>query len=152
MTSNSKSEGCDSISGLRRSSPQNGNIRGSDRRLLPNWFRVSRIWCPETLRRIARARQRRAFLLLAGVLSLTSGLAGWRRSADRASLRANSLLTGNLTGKFAIPRPPGADLKQKTPAPQPLLIKFPTKINRENISKNREISERNSDFKAGRAA
>jgi hypothetical protein len=32
-------------------------------------------------------------------LSLDEGLAGWRRSADRACLHANSLLTGNLQGK-----------------------------------------------------
>src|ERR1700726_4349260 len=31
-----------------------------------------------------------------------SGLAGWRRSADRTRLPANSLLTGNFTGKSAI--------------------------------------------------
>jgi hypothetical protein len=33
---------------------------------------------------------------------------GWRRSADRTRLQANSLLTGNFTGNFAIsglPRP-----------------------------------------------
>src|SRR5258708_27061024 len=29
-------------------------------------------------------------------------MAGWRRSADRACLQANSLLTGNFTGKFVI--------------------------------------------------
>ena len=28
--------------------------------------------------------------------------AGWRRSADRTCLHANSLLTGNFTGKLAI--------------------------------------------------
>src|SRR5712664_296529 len=28
--------------------------------------------------------------------------AGWRRSADRTGLQANSLLTGNFTGNFAI--------------------------------------------------
>src|SRR5260370_39453723 len=31
-----------------------------------------------------------------------AGLVGWRRSADRTRLRANSLLTGNFTGKNAI--------------------------------------------------
>jgi hypothetical protein len=29
-------------------------------------------------------------------------LPGWRRSADRTRLQANSLLTGNFTGKIAI--------------------------------------------------
>jgi hypothetical protein len=32
----------------------------------------------------------------------TSRLPGWRRSADRTGLHANSLLSGNLTGNFAI--------------------------------------------------
>src|SRR6202048_618059 len=34
--------------------------------------------------------------------SLKRGLPGWRRSADRTRLHANSLLTGNFTGNFAI--------------------------------------------------
>ncbi|MEH2567751.1 hypothetical protein V1289_007378 [Bradyrhizobium sp. AZCC 2289] len=34
-----------------------------------------------------------------------AGMRGWRRSADRTRLHANSLLTGNFTGKFAIWRP-----------------------------------------------
>jgi hypothetical protein len=49
-----------------------------------------------------KTRQWRAFLLLSGLVSQRSELAGWRRSADRTCLQANSLLTGNLTGKFAI--------------------------------------------------
>ena len=56
----------------------------------------------ETERQIAKARHWRAFLLLLGASSPTSGVAGWRRSADRTRLRADSLLTGNLTGKIAI--------------------------------------------------
>ena len=32
----------------------------------------------------------------------SAGMAGWRRSVDRASLQPDSLLTGNFTGKFAI--------------------------------------------------
>jgi hypothetical protein len=31
-----------------------------------------------------------------------AGMGGWRRSADRTGLQANSLLTGNFTGKIAI--------------------------------------------------
>jgi len=30
-----------------------------------------------------------------------AGMRGWRRSADRARLQPNSLLTGNFTGKIA---------------------------------------------------
>ena len=33
--------------------------------------------------------------------SLKRGMPGWRRSADRTCLQANSLLTGNFTGNFA---------------------------------------------------
>jgi hypothetical protein len=42
------------------------------------------------------------FSAIAGGQVLTGGPPGWRRSADRAGLRANSLLTGNFTGNFAI--------------------------------------------------
>jgi hypothetical protein len=31
-----------------------------------------------------------------------NGLPGWRRSADRTTLHANSLVSGNFTGNFAI--------------------------------------------------
>src|ERR1700694_5916730 len=48
----------------------------------------------ETPRRIAKARQWRAFLRLLDVNSQTAALPGWRRSADRTRLHANSLLTG----------------------------------------------------------
>jgi hypothetical protein len=60
-------------------------------------------------------------------------LAGWRRSAYRTSLKANSLQTGNLSGKIAglPPKPPVS--KQETLVPQRLLEQFPSQINRENI-------------------
>ena len=58
----------------------------------------------------------------------------------------NSLLTGKITGNFAISRLLEAIPKRKAPVPQPLLGKFPTKINRENFSKNREILVRNREF------
>jgi hypothetical protein len=56
----------------------------------------------ETDNQFAKARYWRAFLRLLGVVSLSVGLVGWRRSADRTRLQANSLLTGNFTGNFAI--------------------------------------------------
>jgi hypothetical protein len=64
---------------------------------------------------------------------------GWRRSADRARLHAISLLSGNLTGNFAILRHLEKVLEQETAAPQSLFAQFPTQINRENISTNREF-------------
>jgi hypothetical protein len=45
--------------------------------------------------------QQRAFFFGAQ-LFLAPRLPGWRRSADRTSLHMNSLLSGNLTGKFVI--------------------------------------------------
>src|ERR1700737_4921756 len=58
----------------------------------------------------------------------------------------NSLLTGKLTGNFAIPGLLEAISEAKAPAPQPLLSKFPTKINREIIFGNREISGKNREI------
>jgi hypothetical protein len=51
----------------------------------------------------------------------------------------NSLLTGKLTGNFAIPRLLDAISVRKAPVPQRFPGKFPTKINREIISRNREF-------------
>ena len=63
---------------------------------------------PETGGQFAKARHWQAFLLISGTFSPGAGLPGWRRSGDRTSLQANSLLTGNFTGNSAIsglPRP-----------------------------------------------
>src|ERR1700736_6437790 len=57
---------------------------------------------PETDRQFAKARHWRAFLRVQRVKSPGAGLVGWRRSADRTSLQANSLVSGNFTGNFAI--------------------------------------------------
>jgi hypothetical protein len=66
-------------------------------------------------------------------------VAGWRRSADRTRLRANSLLTGNFTGNFAILRLRSPKPDREMAALQRLFAKFPTQTNRENISGNREL-------------
>ena len=58
----------------------------------------------------------------------------------------NSLLTGKLTGNFAISRFSEAICNRKTPVLQSLLSKFPTKINREIIFGNREFSARNREI------
>jgi hypothetical protein len=81
----------------------------------------------------------RAFLRVSGKFSPSAGLAGWRRSADRTCLHANSLLTGNFTGNSAISGLQDAVSTQEAAVPQPLLAQFPTRINRENISMNREF-------------
>jgi len=54
------------------------------------------------------------------------GMPGWRRSAHRTRLRANSLLTGNFTEKITISDLKTTTLKQKTAVPQGLFSKFPT--------------------------
>jgi hypothetical protein len=61
----------------------------------------------------------------------------------------NSLLTGKLTGNFAIFGLLEAKSVRKPPVPQPLIGKFPTQINRENIFGNREISGRNREILHG---
>jgi hypothetical protein len=73
---------------------------------------------------------------------------GWRRSADRTCLQPNSLLTGNLTGKFTIFGLPEPLSMQEPEVLQRLLVKFPTHINRENILRMREIFDSNRDFQA----
>jgi hypothetical protein len=70
---------------------------------------------------------------------------GWRRSADRTRLRANSLLTGNFTGKNAISGFFGPIAWQKVAVPHQFFAQFPTQINRETISKNREFLGRNKE-------
>jgi hypothetical protein len=70
---------------------------------------------------------------------------GWRRSADRTRLRANSLLTGNFTGKNAISGFFGPIAWQKVAVPHQFFAQFPTQINRETISKNREFLGRNRE-------
>jgi hypothetical protein len=92
--------------------------------------------------------------LQGGPLSFEEGnspkrtLAGWRRSADRTCLHPNSLLTGNLTGKFTIYCLPEPLSMQETAVLQRLPAKFPTHINRENISPIREIFDSNREFPA----
>ena len=76
----------------------------------------------------------------------SAGLFGWRRSASRTCLQANSLLSGNLTGNFAILGLQDQISEQQTDALQRIFVKFPTQINRENIPRNREISYGNREF------
>jgi hypothetical protein len=97
--------------------------------------------CPPTL------GQLKGFLTYSTSAEET-GLPGWRRSADRTCLQPNSLLTGNLTGKFMIFGLPEPLSMQETAVLQQLLVKFPTHINRENISRIREIFDLNREFQA----
>jgi hypothetical protein len=74
-----------------------------------------------------------------------AGLSGWRRSADRARLHANSLLSGNLTGNFDVSGHFVTIFSTETAALQRLLAQFPTAINREFYSNNREFKSVNRD-------
>ena len=55
------------------------------------------------------------------VFSTETRLPGWRRSADRTRLHANSLLTGNFTRNFAISRRQRPVWEQESAVPQRLL-------------------------------
>src|SRR5258705_1930439 len=68
-----------------------------------------------------------------------TGLVGWRRSADCTCLRANSLLTGNFSGNFAISGLQDALLKPEAAVPQRLLTRpsntiLPRAVTSANIS------------------
>jgi hypothetical protein len=129
---------------LRRQYLQNGNIRGRGWRLsaiaaprLPNW---------ESRDEIERAESGRLRpMRFRGNLTERRN-AGWRRSADRTVLHDISLLSGNLTGNFAISGRSGPISRRKTPALQSFLQQFPTRVNRENGFENRELKPNNREF------
>jgi hypothetical protein len=73
-------------------------------------------------------------------------IAGWRRSDDRTRLHANSLLTGNFTGNFAISGLPAPIPERETAVLQPLVEQFPGQNIREKISENRECFADNREF------
>jgi hypothetical protein len=100
----------------------------------------------ETGGQFAKARHWRAFLRVSRTVSQSAGLPGWRRSADRTRLQPNSLLTGNFTGNFAISGLREPIPEQETAALQRFPEQFPTQINRENISRNREFFGGNREF------
>jgi hypothetical protein len=50
--------------------------------------------------------------------SLKAGLTGWRCSADRTRLHANSLQTGTFTGNFAISELPNTVSELEIAVPQ----------------------------------
>jgi len=102
---------------------------------------------PETDSRFANARHWRAFLSLLRAKSPVAGLAGWRRSANRTRLQANSLLTGNLTGNSAISEAQKPISRQEAPVPQRLFAQFPTQINREKHLDNRDRKSESREFR-----
>jgi hypothetical protein len=65
---------------------------------------------------------------------LKAGVLGWRCSGDRAGRTP-----GNFTGNCAFGGGGGDSLREKTIVMQPLTAGFPNRINRENISENRDF-------------
>src|SRR5947209_14677445 len=117
---------------------------------MPRDFRHFRPAAPvigslETTCGIAKARHWRAFLQSVEAAPRSAPPPGWRRSADRTGLQTNSLLTGNFTGKFAISGLPTLNFEAESTAAQRLFAQFPTRINRENILKNREFCGENRE-------
>ena len=128
--------------GLRPQSPKNGSFSHVRQRLSANPLRE----CPKSELGdwwLIRKNPPLAGLSanIRGPIS-RAGLAGWRRSADRTRLHANSLLTGNFKGNFAILVPQKPILLHETAVLQRLFDQFPTQINRKNISKNKGIFSR----------
>jgi len=107
--------------------------------------RIGQMRSPETSCQFVKARCRRAFLGLLRAKSPGARLAGWRRSRIRTSLHANSLLTGNFTGNCVVSGLRKRISQQKPFAPQRHLDQFPTQINREDFSKNRDFSNPNRE-------
>jgi hypothetical protein len=65
---------------------------------------------------------------------------GWRGSADRTRLQANSLLTGNFIRNFAFSGRSEANSLQETAVLQRFIAHFPKQVNKEKITDNREFS------------
>ena len=105
----------------------------------------------ETAGQFAKGRHWRAFLRVSAALSLSAALPGWRRSADRTCLQANSLLTGNFTGNFVIFGPQKPFSLRETAVLQRLLAQFPKLFNREKIAGNREFLSANREFHRNRS-
>ncbi len=74
---------------------------GDFRRFPPQ---VSASWESRDESECAKSRDFRPIRAFLAEPGRTPDCHGWRRSTDRTCLRANSLLTGNFTGKSAIPR------------------------------------------------
>jgi hypothetical protein len=64
---------------------------------------------------------------------------GWRRSADRAGLPANSLQTGNFSGKIVNLGRRAEDLEHETAVQQGLFSKFPKQAIREIFPASRDF-------------
>jgi hypothetical protein len=120
-------------------------LAGDFRRLVPEDRRVGR---PETKPNTRKARISGPFSRLLGGLPKCGN--GWLATqCDRACLRLNFLLAGNLTGKIPFLAPGKRVGKQEMAVLQGLLREFPTQTNRDFIWRNRDFSGSNREFEAG---
>jgi hypothetical protein len=71
---------------------------------------------------------------------------GGGRSLEKPVSTCNSLVTGKITGNFTISAVSGNDTGMKNPCTTAVFDQFPTKINREIISGNREFSGLNREI------
>jgi hypothetical protein len=70
---------------------------------------------------------------------------GWRRSADRTRLRQNSLQTGNISGISTKFNSEGQPQTCAGRAHRSHFLKFPTRVNRESLSENKEFDARSRE-------
>jgi hypothetical protein len=87
------------------------------------WLLFFRVW--RHLAERKKACVLRAFCNLGAHYRTLSEWAGWRSSGIRTCLRANSLLTGNFTGKFAVLGVWETISEPETAVPQRLFEHFP---------------------------
>ena len=111
--------------------------------------KVAELWRLETGIKITDTPIYKASQRIFVHLSLVELVLGWRRSADRARLHSNSLLSGNLTGKFMDLGSQPALSTQDIPVPGSFLAQFPNKGIREIMLVIRDwIQENREDFLA----
>jgi hypothetical protein len=121
---------------------ETGRLKSSLRRLDTCRGQNPRNERPEIPR---KSPHRRPVRCLAGNIRLRR-LDGGVGSHMRTRLHGNSLLTGKLTGNFAISTLLEAISERKASVPQPLLGKFPKKHNRDFFRTNRELRIDNRDL------
>ena len=101
--------------------------------------KIVQFWSIETERQFTKGCNWRALVGFISQQSLVELLPGWRRSADRTGLHANSLLSGNLTGNFAISGLQSSISDHETAALQGLFEQFPNQIIRGNFVQEQGI-------------
>jgi hypothetical protein len=107
---------------------------------------VRKIGSVETGYRIAKGRRWRAFLRPVDLKPAAAALPGWRRSADRARLQVIFPANREFYREYRDFGFSGPVSVHETTVPQRFSAKFPTQVNREIISDNREFFCGNSEI------